>query len=658
MIDQIRDQLGVTQAQLEELYQHPNFQEVIKQLEEKNPRFRTLSSDIKKLAMAMFLQGDMDKVSSMWKFFYRRPIPTIDEFLTPEYIGDEAQWYVPESPWTRDLKTILAPSSTVLEWAMSGSIGIAKTSVAVISQLYNLYRVTSLREPSLAMGEGKTKPMALMLLSVNRDKASELMNIMEAAIEECQYFVKVKSKKDFKEYTDLEYCQYVPYYVHNFEGFKRITFPNNVYIRPGSQKGHTIGSNLFGAIMDEAEFRGGAAKAEEAYDLYSEVLGRVTSRFINSQYKLVNLISSVKFDTGIMARHIENLIKEKELGKSYVSAYAQWEVKPEYWNAIKEFGYIYVLAGNISHPSKILDDEEFEAFENDEYVIPEQCRVVKVPKHPDLLTPFLRNPDRALRDQAGIVTAGGERPFSDLSKLVDKNLIPELTLHADFTEEKSLFEQLPQEDLFQKTPDGLKLRRFPNAKRYIHLDLADTGEAGISLCHKEVKSDGHIMYVFDFVSKVVSKTRLSQTKIEEFLVDLKEVGNVYIEKLSADQYQSTYMRERLEKLHKVAKEVKKVPMGGETNIEPFITCSYLIAEGNVKVGECEQLKNQLKGIYIHNDRLQYDKALRKDIADTFIGTLYISLNNALDVPTNVYDTYEKIKSTLDLGTLPGVKTII
>lgn len=655
MIDDFQKQVGISEEKLKNLYSHPNFKKTIELLEKKNSRFKDLPEEIKRLAMAMFLQGDLNKVSSMWKLFYRRPIPTIEEFLSKEYLGSNSSFYVDESPWTQDLKYIFNPTSNILEWAMSGAIGTAKTSVACISQFYNLYRINSLREPSLAMGEGKTKPMVLMLLTVTKDKAGELFQTMLNTIQECQYYIEVKHKDQFREFINQEYCQYVPYLVHKVEGFDRITFPNNVYIRTGSQKSHTIGSNLFGGIMDEAEFRGGAKKAEEAYDLYSEVLQRVTSRFINSHYKLVNLVSSVKHDTGIMTKHIENLKNEKELGRSYVSSYSQWDVKKEYFGAFEKYGHFYALAGNMSHPSRVLNEEEQIRFENNEFILPDQCKVIQVPKHPDLYVPFLRNPDRALRDSAGIVTSGGERPFDNFSQLVDPLLSSEITLISDISKEGSLFDKLPK-NWFQKTPMGLKLKRFPNSKRYVHLDLAETGEAGISMVHKEIRSDGTIMYINDFIIKIVSPTRISQTLIEEFLVDLKEVGNIFIEILSADQYQSTYMRERLENLHKVAKIVKKLPLGGKTNIEPFLTCANLIAEGLVKSGECKELKEQLKGIYIHNDTLQHDTN-RKDLADAFIGSLYSALNHSSDIPTNIYENYVKINQFLDLSKIEGIKPL-
>ena len=976
-LDKFQSELGISEEKLTALYNHPDFNGLLTSLEESNPRFKDLPGDMKKLAMAMFLQGDTDKISGLWKFFFKRPIPTIEEFLTPEYIGSDASFYKPWSPWYKDLTTVFAPESMIYEWCLTGCIGClssdtefltefgwkpiseykesdkvgvyhpnsntvllespseyiklpceeltlvqnkgldmclsdehrvvywnkssnipkviefkdlkdkhnksskgwtgkikttfkigkegldisegelrlqvavladghfspegkdnycamrfsktrkyerllelckkfnlqykdfgakycerysnkteykvivwpkfkdktynekywscsqeqleiiadevghwdgsfyekqkgtsihffsvnkgdadfiqyafassgyatscslddregkecyiaracymqnglrsieskdrklefkpyktsdgkkycfevstgmfvarrngkifitgnsAKSSVSRIAQFYNLYRITSLRYPQLALGTGETKPMCLIFLTVNKLKASESMVSIKTLLKQCKYFIKVQNEKEFAPYLDNEFCQYVPYYEHKVEDFERVTFPNNVYVSLGTQLNHTIGSDLFGAVLDEAEFKKGPNASKEAYDFYTELLSRVTTRFIDTKYKLVTLVSSVKHDTGVISKHIEDLKYKK--GYAYLSSYPIWEVKEQYRGSFEKYGHFYALRGTMSHPSKVLDEIEYEQMENGEYICPDNCKVIKVPKHPMLVSPFLANPDRALKEQAGEATSGGERPFDNLSSLEDLNLAGEITLSASLTEKKSLFDQLP-ELLWQKTPAGLKLKRFPNAPRYLHLDLADSGEAGISMCHKEVSSLGQIIYVFDFVAKVVSPTRISQTMIEEFIVDLKEVGSIMIELLSADQYQSTYLRERLENQHKVAKYVKRVPIGGRTNIEPVLTTAVLISEGAVKVGPCIELKQQLRGVFIYKDLLEYETE-RKDMVDTFVGTLYGALNSSTDIPTNIYESYERITKTLDLSMLDGLQEL-
>ncbi len=281
---------------------------------------------------------------------------------------------------------------------------------------------------------------------------------------------------------------------------------------------------------------------------------------------------------------------------------------------------------------------------------------MKAPAHPSILSAFKVNPDRALRDIAGEFAAGGERPFDDLSQIEDEKLWPEVHLIASLKSKETLFEQLPDE-LFIKSPNGLLLKRYPNAKRYLHLDLAESGTAGVSLCHKELGPDGKIIVVFDFYGKITSPDRISLPKIERFMVDLVRIGNIPIEIISADQYQSTHMRQRLEHEHNISAQVIKTPMGGETNIEPFNLIGTMMANGAVKVGPTTELKNQLESIYIYEDKIQYETD-RKDIVDTVIGSCFIAINNTKDVPYHSYDAYELLISRkLSLNSLQGFSKV-
>lgn len=873
---------GLSNEKLDILYNHPDFDSILSQVEEENSRFKQLPIDQKRLALAMFLVGDISRIEGLWSLFYRRPIPSIEEFLSSDYIGSESSFYDESSPWRRDLLTIFNESSSYWEWIAclsgdtvipllngekekiknlvgknpfyvysyderreitigrawgvrqtgvdkiykiwlddgsfiktnarhqlvnpnnrkimvknlvegdelapfhtrlngdkrgayeevyqlgsdswqsishlsgkwkygnlklsgkipsfhhkdcnelnndpsnlvmktskycalvcpkyrntdlkikpltiikiedtgkyepvycmtvdkyhnfailstkacgkvnslgvisgnTGAIGTAKTAATRIGHFYNLYRLTSLRNPQLSLGAGESKELCLMFLTITKLKASEALSGIKTLLKACKGFRTANSLEEVENHSHEEILQVVPYFEHKVEGFPRLTFPNGIYIGTGSQLSHTIGSDIFGASLDEAEFRGKASSANNAFELYSELCSRVNSRFVDAKFKLVTLVSSVKQDTGVVAEHINNI--DPSSGMTYLSRYSIWEVKSQYRNSFEEFGYFYVLRGTKSHPSRILDDIDSKLHDLEQFHIPENCKIVKVPKHPILLKAFKTNVERALKEQAGEMVSGGERPFDDLSSLEDKSLLGEIHFEAPLLDSSessynSLFSQLPKE-LWTKTPEGLKLKRYPNAKRYCHLDLADSGEAGISLFHKELSRNGQIMYVCDFIGKITSPNRISFTAIEEFLLDLKKVGNVIIHHISADQYQSVFMLQKLTE-SKVAPNVIKMAMGTKT--EPFNTVGNAISEGLVKVGKCPELKKQLLGIYFYDDKVQYETD-RKDMADTFVGTVYSAMKTPSDSPVNVYESYLELKNNLDLSKIPGMKEL-
>ena len=625
--------LGLNEAQLREIYNNPHFNELIKYMDESDPVFYDLPNDQKKLALALVLQGNVNSIEGLSNIFYKRRVPQISEFINQDFIGSNYGFYQEGSLWRRDLEEIFKDTSSIYEWICTGSIGTGKTTVAMLGQFYNLYRVTSLRYPQLAMGSGETKPLALLLLTVSKMKADEMLQGMRVFLKSCKNFIEVNNEDDFEKYND--YPEITPYYEHKVESFPRIQFPNNIYIGTGSNLSHTIGSDIFGVVLDEAEFRG--TSAEKTFELYSELLSRVVSRFLKSKFKLVNLISSVKHETGVIATHIKKL---KDLINSpyhYISSYAIWEIKPEYLDAFEKYGHFYAFKGTKTHPSRLLNTTDSENYDKGEFHIPENCKVIRVPAHPILKKAFQTNVERALMEQAGEYTSGGERPFDDLSSLEDEVLHGEITFVAPLEGGKSLFNQLPKE-MFTKTPDGLRLKRYPNAKRYIHVDLGDTGEAGISMVHKEVHPiTGHIMYISDFVGRITSPNRISFQMVQDFLFDLKQIGNIFFRKLTADQYQSVSLLQKLE-TSKFATEVKKQEMG--TKPYPFNEIGTLVGEQSIKVGQCSNLKKQLKGIYFTmNDKgkqtVHYETE-RKDVADAFVGSIYAAKWCTDDIPVNLY----------------------
>ncbi|MDA4745715.1 hypothetical protein, partial [Enterobacter hormaechei] len=77
-----------------------------------------------------------------------------------------------------------------------------------------------------------------------------------------------------------------------------------------------------------------------------------------------------------------------------------------------------------------------------------------------------------------------------------EHLEPEFNITAPLGSKIRLLDRLPK-SIFKNTPDGMKFARFPNAMRYIHLDLAETSEAGFSVVHKELSDDGEEMVIAD-----------------------------------------------------------------------------------------------------------------------------------------------------------------
>jgi hypothetical protein len=319
-----------------------------------------------------------------------------------------------------------------------------------------------------------------------------------------------------------------------------------------------------------------------------------------------------------------------------------WEVKS--FNSYNK-GHFYVLNGTQSHPSRILDAEKI-YIDNGTFTAPPNCEVIKVPEvyRPD----FSDRLEKALQNLAGKQTARDDKPFDDLDRMEDPLLIPEFNLVAPQGSKIKLINKLPK-DLFIKTPQGLRLRRYPNALRYIHLDLAETSEAGIGMVHKEIGPSGETLFVQDFVCWVTSPTRIDLNAIQDMMIDFATIAGIRIHTLSADQFQSASIRQKLQN-DKVADNINLQSVDRSANA--YLGLSNVIASDLYRVGVCPKLKHQLEAISIEDNKV--NTRGRKDMADTVAGAIENARVNVRDVP--IYE-YDKFKTDIGIEEIIDINTV-
>ena len=102
-------------------------------------------------------------------------------------------------------------------------------------------------------------------------------------------------------------------------------FPNRVMVYAGSTAGHALSHSMIGAVLDEAEFRISADSMEEALTTYTHLKERVRSRFLGSRFVMLNLLSSAKYKTGVIAEYLKTIPKDDPYSNFY--AFPIWEVK-------------------------------------------------------------------------------------------------------------------------------------------------------------------------------------------------------------------------------------------------------------------------------------------------------------------------------------------
>lgn len=592
------------------------FKNLYKNISENNTEISLLPEDQRRIVTLLYFLNREHLVYGLQEALYKIIPPSIDTFLTTrEFVGSLYGWIYPK--WNEVLRQVFADTSKVYEIILGGPIGGGKTTTALVIQLYNLIRVLCLRSPKETMGVPGSTVMLLQFISITLDKAGmALMNTFRNMLSECSLFELVENESDLRNF---ESSKKLPYFDEKYQ----INFSRSIYAQIGSRISHTLSFAVIGAILDEAEFR--ISGTDDAIEVYTSLKRRVTSRFLDSyNFTKLTLVSSARYTTGIIANHVSNLSPDDKSCKYY--AFPIWEIKSfDYYKS----GYFYAMRGTRTHPSKILDPEENIQYENGTFEVPSNCKVLKVPSV--YRKDFQDNLDLALRDLAGEQTLGSEFLFDDLTTIEHEDLTPEVTIELRLGEKQDILKMLPA-SVFRSTASGRRLARYPNAPRYIHLDLAETAEAGIGIVHKELGDNGEIIVVADLVIHVTTKTRIDFDSIFEFVRDLKKLVGVNFYSITLDQFQSAYMLQRF-RIEKLAPEEKMIAVQSvDKTTDPYRQFSTLVGSGLFHCGRSQILKHQLSHLSVQEGKVRTTD--RKDVADGVCGAVFRALVMTKDVPIN------------------------
>lgn len=477
-----------------------------------------------------------------------------------------------------------------------------KSTIARRGLIYALYRICCLRSPHKLFNIAPDTVLSALMISVTLQQAQDtaLKPVLEM-IRNSPCFHEVRKMTAFDSFgpnDPVPFCR---------QG-NGIRFPNNVYLSVGSNINHIIGYSVFGSIFDEAEEK----DSSEAFKLYTGLRERIRSRFLNSSLIYCALISSSKSKSGMVWEYIHKIKPDDP--ETLLLDPAIWEVKGDALGLSGKHFWIYI--GTKTHPSKVLPEEYNDVpLEKLNYVPPAGCELLEVPI--EYRREFENNIEAAIQNIAGRTTDTSDRPFDDLSRIGDcKQLLPEVHLEAPLGDQIPLIDKLPKE-LFQETTLGPRLARYPNAPRFVHVDLASqsTSQAGYSLWHKEYVvndlGEHQTVFVADFVSWISAPNRIDHDAIKQLSLDLRDKAGVYIKTISYDQFQSEYVRQSLQQHH----EFENVRYQSvDRDITAYLNFAQWMITGRIKVGDCPYLREQLGYIGVADKKLVTTH--KKDMADS------------------------------------------
>lgn len=529
--------------------------------------------------------------------FDERPA-TIREFVGKDYLNIEDRMRPAVMAELEQIigKKVRADRIAKFGRAMyTGGIGIGKTTIASIVLPYLAHWVLCLRDPQGFFDLLPGSRIAFMQMSTSGSQAKEVVfGDIKARVEHSPWF---QSKYPFDS---------------KFKN--QLRFEKDVWILPGDSEETTFeGYNILGGILDEADSHKITANKDYAEQGYTTIYSRVTSRFQDRGFILV--IGQMKKANGFAAKKYAEFKKDPE---AYATRMAIWE----------SFGWENYLKPDGSRDSFWYDITRKE-------IIPEGA--AKMLKSENLLEipnmyrqDFINNPEKALRDLAGIPPATGS-PFISLTYKItearDRWLQAHKPLRGPITKST---EYLPEFEDWFHAPDSLK--------RVCHVDMAYSakGDAlGFAMGHisemLEVEGERKPFIEFDLLMRVHAPAgrEIFLGDIRRIIYDLKSERGFKISQVTMDGFQSTDTRQQLER-RRIPTEIVSV----DRQVHPYHDLREAIYEGRVAFPEymvrlrpddtemTEIAVKELMELSDNGNKIDHPEGGSKDVADAMAGVVY------------------------------------
>lgn len=342
-------------------------------------------------------------------------------------------------------------SGQYTECVLTGGIGVAKSTLAIYTQAYQVYQLSCMYDPHAVFDLDPSSEIMIVFQSVNKNVATDV---------------------DYRRLRDA--VSGSPYFEEKFP-FQRdresdMRFPKNIVVKPVS--GHdqaAIGQNVIGGILDEVNYmmvvenskqtRDGSTY-DQAVQNYNAIARRRESRFMQAGGSLPGMLCLVS-SRNYPGQFTDQKEKEAKTNpRIYVYDKRLWELKPERFTGDK----FRVFIGDVTRKPRIMLEGEKVAEQDARLVmdIPTEYR-------PQFDTDILA----ALRDIGGVSTQALHPFMMDVTKI-----------NAAFGKVTTIASR--EECDFVETKVALYPRRFRNRQfpRFAHIDLAISRDsAGVSVGH-------------------------------------------------------------------------------------------------------------------------------------------------------------------------------
>jgi hypothetical protein len=529
---------------------------------------------------------------------------------------------------------------------LTGSIGLGKSFIAVICQLYLLYRMMCLKDPYTFFGLQPIDKITFSMLNVTLEAAQGVgWDKMQQLLQSSDWFMERGNMNASRTNP-----QWQP--------------PKGIELVFGSSNRHVVGRALFSNFSDEVNFGiGNNVEKQKAKlkKMISQIDARMISRFGKGTYlPTMNIIASSKdSEQAFMESYIE-MKRQNESKTTLIVDEPQWIVRNDKGSP-NDPGSFYVAVGNKFLAHELLPvsatEEEVSAYREKGYLM------LKVP--PIYREAFEDNIDLALTDNAGISTSSSTKYISGIRL----NQIKVDEYKNPFTKDVIEVGNAPEDISQYSNFFDLALVNPKDIPRplFIHLDMSlsgdKTGIAGTWITGKRPGVVGEenagreleFKAAFSVSVKAPKGYQVSFEKTRNFIRWLRDRGFA-IKCISMDTYQSANMAQSLtsDGFKTQILSVDRVDTVGTENGRPARVCKpyaffkTTIYEQHLKIyRKCDLLTEEITNLERLSDgHVDHPKNGSKDQADALCGSLYTASQFAEEY---AYDYGENLDAALDVN---------
>ena len=572
-----------------------------------------ISSNGNSTAYNTLLAADYDEIPVDIETFLKEP-----KYLGRGLVDNEGRFTI-FPYWVETLKKIYPDPLKPAKYntlALTGSIGIGKSLVAVLIGLYELYRMICLKDPYIYYGLQPIDKITFAVMNITLDASRGVAwDKMQQLLQSSEWFM---NKGTVSGNVNEEWNP-----------------PKGIELIAGSLSRHIIGRAVFFSFFDEISFQPNIdveKQKEKARTLVNTAIARMQSRFMKNDVNptILVLASSKRTEQSFMETFIESK-KKNESKTTFVVDEPQWVIRADK-NTDRKFN---VAVGNKFLSSEVIP---LDATEKDLSIYRDRgYNVIQVPM--GYYENFIDDIDVALTDIAGISTTSSSRYISG-PRLAE---VKHEELRNPFTKEVIEVGNGP-EDTTQYS-DFFNLENVNNNMMekplYVHLDMSisgdKTGIAGVWIKGiknpEEGKPDNHeLVYelAFSVSIKAPKGYQISFEKNRQFIYWLRDNG-FNVKGVSCDTFQSYDLLQQLS-AHNFNTEIISVDRVTDKICKPYQYFKSTIYEQRIEMYENKLLTEEIIGLERNNNSGKVDHTPSginsKDQADAVCGALWNASNHA------------------------------